>query len=421
MSGSDDKTVRIWDVESGDCIKTLEGHTNCVNGVSFSPNNQYVVSGSDDKTVRIWDVESGDCIKTLEGHTSYVYSVSFSPNNQYVVSGSSGKTVRIWDVESGDCIKTLEGHTDFVCSVSFSPNNQYVVSGSDDNTVRVWDVESGDCIKTLEGHTGWVRGVSFSPNNQCVVSGAWDDTVRIWDVESGECIKTLEGHTKPISSIVFSPNNQYVLSKDSCDEKRIWNVSTGECLHVIKKDEPLPSEYQSHFTNESTSTNKIDLSLLLKDSTIVGLENGYDVKGSSNGMNAVAKESSTVHLFTLNFSNKKRRVAYEKNGYEDMKEYIRRRELGFNENNPWSKEKETKLKEQMKELVDLILLVFIDTAARLNIEFTNEHRIAVEKDIRSAINETGYVEMKEGFGEMKEGFTKIEETDFQEMIKKYES
>ena len=73
-------------------------------GVSFSPNNQYVVSGSFDKTVRIWDVESGDCIKTLEGHTFGVNGVSFSPNNQYVVSGSNDKTVRIWEVESGDCI-----------------------------------------------------------------------------------------------------------------------------------------------------------------------------------------------------------------------------------------------------------------------------------------------------------------------------
>jgi WD40 repeat protein len=312
VSGSSDKTIRIWDVESGDCIKTLEGHTHWVNGVSFSPNNQYVVSGSSDKTVRIWDVESGDCIKTLEGHTGRVLGVSFSPNNQSVVSGSWDKTVRIWDVDTGECVKILKGHTNYVRGVSFSPNNQYVVSGSDDKTVRIWDVESGDCIKTLEGHTGPVYGVSFSPNDQYVVSGSNDKTVRIWDVESGDCIKTLEGHTSSVNGVSFSPNNQYVLSCDyGGDQRIIWSVSTGECLHVIKYREPLPSEYQSHFTNKSTSTDKIDLSLFLKDSTIVGLENGKDAIGTSNGMNAAAKESSTVHHFTLHFSNKERRVAYE--------------------------------------------------------------------------------------------------------------
>merc|ERR1712166_1634393 len=389
-------------------------------GVSFSPNNQYVVSGSTDYTVRIWSVESGDCIKTFKGHTSYVNGVSFSPNNQYVVSGSNDKSARIWDVESGDCIKTLKGHTRSVCGVSFSPNNQYVVSGSSDKTARIWSVESGDCINTLKGHTYGVTGVSFSPNNQYVVSGSNDNTARVWSVESGDCIKTLEGHTGCVKGVSFSPNNQYALSEGGYygqnKEKRIWNLSTGECLHVIKKDEPLPSEYQSHFTNKSTSTNKMDLSLLLKDSTIVGLENGKKAEVSSSGMIAGAVDtvdSKVVHVLTLHIGNKERRVAYEKNVYEDMKEYKRRRELGFSESNPWNSEKEAKLKD---ELVDLYLIVYTDTATRLNIKFTNEHRIAVEKAIRSWINEDGYVETKEELGETKEELGEMKETEFQEMI-----
>ena len=83
--------------QDGEMIKTLKGHGKSVTSVSFSPNNQYVVSGSGDRTVRIWSVESGECVtrKTLEGHTDKVHGVSFSPNNQYVVSGSWDKTVRI--------------------------------------------------------------------------------------------------------------------------------------------------------------------------------------------------------------------------------------------------------------------------------------------------------------------------------------
>merc|ERR1712166_1244853 len=113
-------------------------------------------------------------------------------------------------------------------------------------------------------------------------------------------------------------------------------------------------------------------------------------------MNAVAEDGSTVYHFTLHFGNKERRVAYEKNGYEDMEEYFRRQQLGFNESNPWTSEKEAKLPD---ELVDLYLIVYTDTATRLNIEFTNEHRIAVEKAIRSGINGNGIVKMKEELGE----------------------
>merc|ERR1712166_1383984 len=180
-----------------------------------------------------------------------------------------GVTSRTMEQAGGACVRQLLGHEGEVYSVDYSSDGRFVVSGSYDNTVRIWDVDTGECMKILKGHTDWVNGVSFSPNNQYVVSGSKDKTVRIWDVDTGDCIKTLEGHTNRVIGVSFSPNNQYVQSEASekpiwlNTEKRIWNVSTGKCLHVIKEDEPLPSEYHPHFTNQSTSTNKIDVSLLL--------------------------------------------------------------------------------------------------------------------------------------------------------------
>src|SRR6201994_1305782 len=125
------------------CENILRGHSSLVNSVAFSHDGRRVVSGSSDKTVRIWNVETGSEEKMLEGHSSWVNSVAFSHDGRRVVSGSSDNTVRIWNVETGSEEKMLEGHSDPVNSVAFSHDGKRVVSGSDDKTVWIWNVDVG--------------------------------------------------------------------------------------------------------------------------------------------------------------------------------------------------------------------------------------------------------------------------------------
>ncbi|EDQ86626.1 uncharacterized protein MONBRDRAFT_10691 [Monosiga brevicollis MX1] len=158
VSGSWDKTLRVWDALTGACLHTLYGHDDIVMSVGYSPDGRYV------------------------GHDDFVMSVGYSPDGRYVVSGLWDKTLRVWDASTGVCLHTLYGHDDIVMSVGYSPDGRYVVSGSCDKTLRVWDVSTGACLHTLHGHVGPVMSVGYSPDGRYVVSGSEDTTVRVWEV-----------------------------------------------------------------------------------------------------------------------------------------------------------------------------------------------------------------------------------------------
>ena len=153
-AGGNENSVRIWDANSGSGLKiwkwqirmvgnrvVVDGHINTVYSAVFSPDGKKVVTGSLDRSARIWNAESGEEIKILDGHEGDVFSAVFSPDGRKVVTGSGDKSVRIFDAETGTELKNLEGHTREVMSVAFSPDGKKVVSGSTDNTARIWTLE----------------------------------------------------------------------------------------------------------------------------------------------------------------------------------------------------------------------------------------------------------------------------------------
>jgi WD40 repeat protein len=125
---------------SADPVRTFEGHLKFVKAVAYSQNGKYALSGGEDRTVKLWDIESGKEIRTFRGHLHWVLSVAFSPNGKYALSGSRDDTLKFWDVQTGQEAQTLAGHQGMVRCVAFSPNGRYILSGSEDNTLKLWDL-----------------------------------------------------------------------------------------------------------------------------------------------------------------------------------------------------------------------------------------------------------------------------------------
>ncbi|CDF39140.1 WD40-repeat containing protein [Chondrus crispus] len=232
VSGSDDMSVRVWDVDTGLQIgDALTGHTGWVESVAMSGDGKRAVSGSYDDSVRVWDVDTGLQIgDALTGHTDGVESVAMSGDGKRAVSGSLDESVRVWDVDTGLQIgDALTGHTSYVDSVAMSGDGKRAVSGSQDMSVRVWDVDTGLQIgDALTGHTHWVLSVGMSGDGKRAVSGSYDKSVRVWDVDTGLQIgDALTGHTSLVSRVGMSGDGKRAVSGSRDKSVRVWDVDTG--------------------------------------------------------------------------------------------------------------------------------------------------------------------------------------------------
>ncbi|MEM9090845.1 MAG: NB-ARC domain-containing protein [Cyanobacteria bacterium P01_F01_bin.53] len=241
--GGIDQSIRLWEVASGECLRTIWGHTGWVSAVAFSPNRQILASGSYDHTIKLWDTLSGECLNTLEGHTHRVKAIAFHPQGHLLASASSDATVKLWDMETGmemgRCRRhTFQGHTGAVLSVVWSPAGNKVASASSDQTVKLWDSDTGDCLQTFEGHKKQVNAIAFTPTGDCIVSAGDDQILNVWHVQTKECIKTLMGHTKAVRSLAMGREGHIVVSSSEDETIRIWDMQAGNCLHVLRPDRP---------------------------------------------------------------------------------------------------------------------------------------------------------------------------------------
>lgn len=233
---------------------TLEGHSETVWGVSFSPDGQTLGTASWDGTAKIWSADGRESI-TLQGHSDRINNISFSPDGQRIATGSFDQTMKLWS-RDGHLLHTFQGHSQGVWDVSFSPDGTVLATTSQDGTAKLWRSD-GKLLATLEGHTDEVHSVSFSPDGQTLATASRDKTVKLWTVE-GQPIRTIASHNGAVWDVSFSPDGRTLATAGNDNALTLWNLDyVGDLQELVTRGCDWVQDYLETNPSVEASDRKI--------------------------------------------------------------------------------------------------------------------------------------------------------------------
>lgn len=232
VGGFGESYVKIWSIREKSrgrdiprVSRRMIGHSGPVYGVTFSPDNRYVLSCSEDKSARLWSVDTQTALVAYKGHNAPVWDVAFGPFGHYFATASHDMTARLWSCDHIYPLRIFAGHLSDVDVVTFHPNSTLVLTGSSDRTLRLWDIARGNSVRVFSGHTAPVTACAISPNGRTIASGGDDGVIELWDIASGKRMKSMKGHGKsPIYSLSFSHENSVLISGAADSTVRVWDV-----------------------------------------------------------------------------------------------------------------------------------------------------------------------------------------------------
>jgi WD40 repeat protein len=242
LTGSNDGSIRLWDLASGKMIRAMKGHRGQAWAVALSPDGELALGGGQDGGLALYKVATGEQVRSFDHHPQAVRAAVFTPDGKRALSACYDNVLRLWDVKTGKKLRSFSGHSDSVMCVACSPDGRRALTGGlvGDRSVRVWDLETGKQIRKLTGHGERVMSVAFSPDGRRAVSGSWDGTVRLWDLDTGTELRRFPDRqtllygvsTSPshIYGVAFSPDGKHVASGDERGGLFLWDSATGKRL-----------------------------------------------------------------------------------------------------------------------------------------------------------------------------------------------
>jgi len=257
ISGSQDKTLRVWNLKTGQFLHRLIGHDAAIYSIAISPNGRKLVSGSLDRTLISWNLDKRAIADRFFSHSGSpyshrcgaVYCVAYSPDGMMIASGSEDHSIKLWNQRNGELLSRYCEHLEAVLSVQFinpsqihhpfikanshSWRNYLFASSSRDGTIKIWQFGQLKSIQTLTGHLDQVSAISLSPTQPLLVSGSADHTVKLWDLNTGELIKTLTEHSDSISSVSISPDGHWLATSSNNGTIYLWDISQPHQLGIL--------------------------------------------------------------------------------------------------------------------------------------------------------------------------------------------
>ena len=223
-------SVKIRDARTWRVQQMLQGFKSDVESVAFSPDNARIVTGSRDRAVEIWDVQTGALLRLLDGQGE-VFSVAYSPDGMLIAagSGSSGSgapgQVSVWDAQTGALLWTRKGHSERCLSVAFSPDGSTLGSAGSDNTVRLWSPRAGRLERILEAPDVLMTcAVAFAPDSKTLASGGSDGRARLWDINKGTVLRLFPSQEATVQSVAFAPNGKLLACGSQNGVVNLWRL-----------------------------------------------------------------------------------------------------------------------------------------------------------------------------------------------------
>lgn len=229
---SQDTTIRLWDIATGRELRRFRGHRDMVGNILFSPDEKTILSGSNDDTARLWDVASGKELRRFTNHTADVWGLDFSPDGQHILSGDDAFYIRLWEPATGTELRHFQG-AGATKEVAFLPGTEQFLSASWNGMLVVWDITTGEQLHVMHEHTGPIWAIALSADGRRVASASADRTIRLWDVENGQELVRFEGHPDVVRSVALSQDERHLLSASEDTTLRLWDTTNGAELHTF--------------------------------------------------------------------------------------------------------------------------------------------------------------------------------------------
>jgi WD40 repeat protein len=257
-SGSRDKTIKLWQLDSGELLHTFggrslwsnlgsnlgsnfgsnlwpnRGHQDRISALVFSRNGRILMSGSSDGSIKLWDLANLTLISTLPGHGWEISAIALDPQGYLLVSGSGDGLIQLWEPETDELIANLAQHQERISALLIHPQKQILVSGSYDKTIRLWDLSNDQVIRTLKGHVDRVSALAITPDGSILLSASWDKTIKLWDFQHWEQLRVISAHRDRINCLAMHPTGRLLASGSEDNSIKLWDVESGSRLALLR-------------------------------------------------------------------------------------------------------------------------------------------------------------------------------------------